>query len=79
MTDHHQEILHGKDACVPVGHLIGASGTGDVAGLALTERTGRVGASTYVKELEPGPALLGQHMTNADPFQQLLSFEMGEI
>ena len=63
MTDHYEEILLGKDARVRVGHLVGTSRTGDVAGLALTERTGKVGASTHVKELEPGPALLGQHMT----------------
>ena len=62
MTDHHKEILFRKNARVRVGRLVGASGTGNVAGLALTERTGRVGASTYVIELEPGPAPLGQHM-----------------
>lgn len=52
MTDHDQEILCRKDASLRVGHLIGASGTGNVAGLALTERTGWVGTSTHVKELE---------------------------
>ena len=63
MTDQYKEILLGKDACLRVGHLVGASRTGEQPGLALTERACRICASTQVKELKPGPALLGQHMT----------------
>ena len=49
MTDHHKEILFGKDACLGVGHLVSALGTGEQTGLALTERTGRICTSTQVK------------------------------
>jgi hypothetical protein len=79
VTDHYKEVLFGKDSCVRVGHLVVASGTGKSTSLALTERTGRICASAHVKKLEPGPALVGQRMTPVDPFQQLLSFEMGEV
>ena len=54
MTAHDQEILHGKDACLRVGHLIITSGTGHKAGLALTQRTGRISASTQVKKTGAG-------------------------
>jgi len=79
VADHHKKILFGKDSCERVGYLVVASGTGERTGLALTERTCRIRASTQVKELEPGPAFFGQHMTRADPFHQFLSLEMGEI
>ena len=59
MADHHKKVLCGKDSSLRVGHLVGASGTGDKSGFALTARTGRIRASTQFKKLEPGPALLG--------------------
>ncbi len=79
MTDHHKEVLFRKDACVCVGHLVGTSRTGKRTGLALTERTGCIRAPTHVIKLESGSALLGQHMTHADPFQQVLPLEMGKV